>query len=128
GQSHRAFVLALDLASRSLARIQMIGVYGVQQDSFEPSPLAEDSVWQRGWLDRLVQMYALEAAKSGIELRTSLIEASHQEKLAEIFNSSEFDLIVLPRRFSAGHGASDAARTLHQSLAGAAAATILFCP
>jgi nucleotide-binding universal stress UspA family protein len=128
-QSHRAFALALDLASRSLARIQLVGVYGVQESSkFETSALPEDSEWQRSWLERLVKMYSQEAAKGGIELRVRLVDANDRETLSDVFDSSELDLIVLPRRFSADPGADDAAKTFHQSLAGAAGATILFCP
>src|SRR5262249_36369186 len=99
-QSHRAFALALDLASRSLASIQLIGVYGVRQDRFEPSIAADDIAWQKSWLEKLVKMYSLETSKNGIALRTRLIAASEEQTLAEIFNGSDFDLIVMPRRFS----------------------------
>jgi len=128
GQSHRAFALALDLASRSLASIQVVGVYGVRQDRFEPSAMATDYEWQRCWLERLFTMYSRETAQGGIELRTSLIAASDQQMLSDLFERGEFDLIVLPRRISDQGAASDASRTLHQSLACATGSTILYCP
>jgi hypothetical protein len=128
GQGHRAMELALDLALRSLASIQFVGVYGVKQDRLEPSDVAEDYEWQRKWIERLIQMYSQKAAQGGIELQATLAAASDQKMLSEAFESCRFDLIVLPRKFSDDTAASQAFRTFHHSLAGATESTILFCP
>lgn len=127
-QGHRAFALARDLASRSRAAIQLVGVYGVRQDRFEPSGAPEDYEWQRGWLEKVVQMYLQEAETSGIELRTKLIPASDQQTLSDVIDGNGFDLIVLPRKIADGRVAAGMSATLQQSLAGAAQSTILFCP
>jgi hypothetical protein len=128
GQGHRAMGLALDLASRSLASVQFLGVYGVKQDRLEPSDLAEDYEWQRGWIERLIQMYSQKATQGGIELQTTLAAATDQKRLSEVFESCRFDLIVLPRKFSDDGGVSQAFSNFRQSLADAGQSTILFCP
>jgi hypothetical protein len=127
-QSHRAFALALDLASRSLAAIQLIGVYGVQKGNFEPSSALEDYQWQRGWLERLVQMYSEQATKESVELCATLIAADDQQALFDVFDSGDFDLIVLPRKLSDDQAASDTSRSFQRWLAGANESKILFCP
>jgi nucleotide-binding universal stress UspA family protein len=120
-QSHRAFRLALDFASRSLARIQLAGVFGVQSD-FEPSTLPDDYEWQRGWLERLTASYAGQAATEGIELRTTFVAANDQPAIENICNDERFDLIIVPGKFSGP------AQAFMQSLAEAKKSKILFCP
>lgn len=128
GQGHRTFTLALDLASRSRAAIQLVGIYGIQQDKFEPSGLAEDYEWQRGWLERLTHIYTQEAISAGIDLRATLVAAGDPQRLCEVFDGNRFDLIVLPRRFSDDNATAEAFSAFQQSLAGAIGSTILFCP
>jgi hypothetical protein len=94
----------------------------------EPSTLTEDYEWQRGWLERLVQMYSREAVQAGIELRTILVAANDQHKLWDVFDTSEFDLVVLSRRFSDAGAIDDTSKQLHQRLIGATGATVLLCP
>jgi len=127
-QGHRAFRLALDLAARSLATIQLIGIFGVQAGKLEPSALPEDYEWQRGWLGRLTQMYSGEAEKEGVELRTTLVAASDQQAMSELFDGSRFDLIVFPHRVSDSSDECGTAKALMQSLAKATKSKILFCP
>lgn len=127
-QSHRAFRLALDFASRSLARIQMAGVFGVQSDNFEPSTLPDDYEWQRGWLERLTASYAGQAATEGIELRTTLLAADNQQAIVDIFDSRCFDLIIVPYKFSDHTNESGSLKAFMQSLAEARKSKILFCP
>jgi nucleotide-binding universal stress UspA family protein len=128
GQGHRAAALALDLASRSLASVQFVGVYGVRQDRLEPSAVPEDYEWHRGWLERLIQMYSQKASHGNVDLQAMLVAASDHERLSEVFNRGGYDLIVLPRRFSDDGAADHAFHGFHQSLAGASESTILFCP
>jgi nucleotide-binding universal stress UspA family protein len=127
-QGHRAFHLALDVASRSMATVHLVGLCGVRHDRFEPSDSVEDYHWQRGWLERLAQMYSREAEHGGVEFRTILVAANDQERLCEVLNGDGFDLIVIPRRFADEGAAQDAFSAFHQSLTGAAGSTILFCP
>jgi hypothetical protein len=127
-QSHRAFTLALSVASRSLAAIQLIGVYGVRQGPFAPSSAPEDYLWQRGWVERLFQMYFEQATRENVELRATLIAAADQQALSDVFDGDTFDLIVLPRKLSDDEPASDASRSFQQWLAGANGSKILFCP
>jgi len=127
-QGHRAFSLALDLASRSLAAVSVVGIYGVRQDKFEPSTTADDYKWQREWLERLFQMYSREATMAGIDLRSTLVAANDQPNMSEFFDGNGFDLIVLPRRLSDMGGLDDASRKLHRQFAGATDSTILLCP
>jgi hypothetical protein len=127
GQGHRAWELAMDLASRSLATMQLVGIYGVQQAGLDSSSAADDSEWQRGWLERLVQMYVREAEQGGVELRRTLAAANDQPRLSAVCEGA-FDLIVVPRRFSDDTAGCDTFSTLRQSLADAVEATILFCP
>jgi hypothetical protein len=127
-QGHRASTLALDMASRSPAAIQLVGVYGVQPGNFEPSNVAEDYQWQRGWLEKLIRMYSERAVKESVDLRATLIAAGDQGALSDVFDSGAFDLIVLPRKLSDDHAASDASRAFQQWLAGANESKILFCP
>jgi len=124
-QGHRAYSLALDLASRSLASIHVVGIYGVRQ---ETSVDLNDCEWERGWIERLVRLYSREAAKSGIDLQSMLVAANDEEKLAGLFGSNGFDLIVLPRRFSDNSACDDQSRKLHQRFAGTTESTILLCP
>jgi hypothetical protein len=126
-QSHRAFRLALDLASRSLATLQLAGIFGVPSDPFRPSALPEDYEWQRGWLHRLTQMYSGEAAKEGIKLQTALVAASDQQAILDLFDSGRFDLIIVPYKFS-DSSECGTAKALSQSLAEATKSKVLFCP
>src|SRR5258705_7355262 len=57
---HRAFATALHLARRSLVSIELIGIYGVSRHA-DPSVLREDYEWQKGWLMRLIELYAYQA-------------------------------------------------------------------
>lgn len=107
---------------------RLVGIYGVLQDKFEPSSLAEDYEWQRGWLERLVQMYSRQAEQAGIELRTMLIAANDQQKLLDVFDSSGFDLVVLSRRFSDAGAMDDTSKQLSQRLIRATGAAVLLCP
>lgn len=127
-QSHRAFRLALDFAMRSLARIQLAGIFGTQSDKFEPSAQPDDYEWQRGWLERLSVSYSGQAAREGIDLRTSLVAANDQSAIADVFNDGRFDLIIVPCKFSGPAGNGGALQTFMQSLAEAKKSKILFCP
>jgi nucleotide-binding universal stress UspA family protein len=137
-QGHRAFRLALDLATRSMATIHFAGVFGVQAGRFEPSDLPADYEWQRSWLGRLTQMYSGEAEKEGVELRTTLVAAGDRQAMSELFDSGRFDLIVLPQivlpqivlphKVSSNSNECGTAKALMQSLAKATKSKILFCP
>jgi nucleotide-binding universal stress UspA family protein len=127
-QSHRAFRLALDFASRSLARIQLAGIFGVQSDNFEPSTLPDDYDWQRGWLERLTTSYSGQAATEGIELRTTLLAANDQQAIVDTFDRCRFDLIIVPYKFSDHNNESGSLKAFMQSLAEARKSKILFCP
>ena len=126
-QSHRAFRLALDLASRSLAAFQLAGIFGVRPDTVEPSTLQEDYEWQRGWLRRLIEVYSGEAAQEGIELRTTLVAASDRQTISNLFESGRFDLIIVPYKFF-DSSACGTAKALRQSLAEVPKSKVLFCP
>lgn len=127
-QSHRAFRLALDFATRSLARIQLAGIFGTQAEKFEASSSADDYEWQRGWLERLSMSYSGQAVREGIDLRTSLVAANDQPAIEDVFNDERFDLIIVPCKFSGQISDGGALQTLMQSLADAKKSKILFCP
>jgi nucleotide-binding universal stress UspA family protein len=127
-QSHRAFRLALDFATRSLAHIQLAGVFGIQADQFEPSALPDDYEWQRGWLERLTASYSGQAAKEGIELRTTLVAANDQLAIGDLFNDGRYDLIIVPCKFSGHTSQSGSLQSFIQSLAEVKRSKILFCP
>jgi hypothetical protein len=127
-QSHRAFGWALELASRSLATIQLTGVFGVRPDKFEPSMLTEDYEWQRGWLERLTRLYSEQATKEGIDLRTMLVSATDQEAIFDLFNSGRFDFNILPYKFSDNSSECGTPKALRRSLAEATKSKVLFCP
>lgn len=126
-QSTRAFNLALDLASRSDAWIQLIGIYGVCPDKCEPSSFAEDYIWLRGWLEKLFALYLHQAELRNVQLRTTLLAATDHQEMAELFTSGNFDLVVLPRRFSSDGPSEEGFQRLRQSLSGTAKSSILFC-
>lgn len=127
-QGHRAFSLAFDIASRSLASIKIAVIYGIQESRFAPSEQSDDYEWQKGWMERLVKMYSSEAAQARIELHSTLVAANDEQQVAELFNARGFDLIVLPRRFSEVSVSDDASRKFQQQFAGATESTILLCP
>jgi hypothetical protein len=127
-QSHRAFRLALDFATRSLARIQLAGIFGIQSNKFEPSTLPDDYEWQQGWLERLTASYSGQAAKEGIELRTTLLAADNQQAIMDTFDGGRFDLIIIPYKFSGHSHESSTLKAFMQSLAEARKSKILFCP
>lgn len=125
-QSHRAFRMALDLAARSLASVQLVGLCGLSNGEPEASSAADDYLWQKGWLERLLAMYSQQADQAGVELSTTLVPATDTEELSDICNNNRFDLVVLPRRFS-DDDTDPAAFSFRQSLTGATQAGILFC-
>jgi nucleotide-binding universal stress UspA family protein len=127
-QSHRAFRLALDFASRSLAHIQLAGVFGVQTDKFEASSLPDDYEWQQGWLERLTASYSGQAAQEGIELRTALVAANDQQAILDLFDSGRFDLIIVPYKFSDHDNERGTLKALMQTLADTKKSKVLFCP
>lgn len=127
-RSHRAFRLALELASASLAPIQLAGIFGVKGGSLEASKSPEDYLWQRGWLERLFQLYSDRAAIQGIELRTVLVAANDHESLSRLFGGGRFDFIVLPFRFSETGSECGASKAFGRSLSGATKSKVLFCP
>lgn len=127
-QGHRAVSLALDFASRTLAAIQIVGIYGVLQDRFAPSAVPGDYEWHRGWIERLIEIYSREAEQVGVDLQSAMVAADDERKLADLLNSNRFDLLVLPRRFSDLSALDEASRKLRQQFAGAAQSTILLCP
>lgn len=126
-QGVRAFSLALDMAFRSNACIKLVGIYGVRQDKCEPSQASEDYIWLRAWLERLFSMYELQAEERKIDLQTTLIAATDQRDVSEIFGQGVFDLVVAPKRFSEDSAGSEGFGHLHRALAGAAKSNILFC-
>ena len=128
GQGHRAVSLAFDFASRSHASVQIAGIYGVLQDRFAPSPARRDYEWHRAWIERLIEMYSQEAEQVGIDLQSTMVAANNETKLADLLDSNEFDLLILPRRFSDLSELDEASRKLRQQFAGAAQSTILLCP
>jgi nucleotide-binding universal stress UspA family protein len=127
-QSHRAFRLALDFASRSLARIQMAGVFGMKTDQFEASSLPDDYEWQQGWLERLTASYSGQAAEEGIELRTTLVAANNHQAILDLFDSNRFDLIIVPYKFSDHNNERGTLKALMQTLADTKKSKVLFCP
>ncbi len=128
-QSHRAFRLALDFATRSLARIEIAAIFGVQPtNKFEPSTSPDDYEWQRGWLERLTSSYPGQAAKEGVELRNRFIAANDNAEILAMFESGRFDLIIVPCQFSDHANESGSLRGLMQSLAEPSKSKILFCP
>src|SRR4029079_3410524 len=51
-EAHRAFEAAFHLASRSLAALDLIGIYGISSVTAEPPSLDADDEWQIVWLTR----------------------------------------------------------------------------
>src|SRR5262245_11809082 len=98
---HRAFEAALHLASRSLAALDFIGVFGISNGAAgEPSVLHEDYEWQRGWLTRLVEMYAEQASANGVAFNASFFPANDPCRLLDTLQRMDFDLIVIPSGLS----------------------------
>src|SRR5262249_36617362 len=65
-QGHRAFQAAMEFASRTLSKLDFIGIFGIDTGTGQPSNRPEYYEWQKGWLGRLVEMYSYEADTAGV--------------------------------------------------------------
>src|SRR5262245_7715410 len=95
-QGHRAFQMALQFASRSLARLDLIGIFGIRLGTSEASASADDYEWQKGWLSSLAQRYAQQAIADGVSMNSKLFPADDPCALLDTLNRMRFDLIVVP--------------------------------
>ena|SRR5689334_9745711 len=95
-QGHRAFRVALDLATLSLAALDFVGIFGLDVNTRKPSADSDDYTWQQGWLDRLIEMYTREAADNGVTFNATTIPAD-EGLLLHILERTAFDLLVIPQ-------------------------------
>jgi hypothetical protein len=104
GQGHRAFQTGLRFASKHLGTIDLVGIFGINFQTGEPS--ADDHEWQKQWLCRLVDKYSEQAINEGIPFSSRLFPANDPCSILDSLYQTNSDLIVIPRsltRFGA-HG------------------------
>jgi len=97
---HRAFEAALHLASRSLATLDFVGIFGISNVTGEPSVLREDYEWQKGWLTQLVELCKEQTTATGISFNSRLFPANDPCGLFDKLHTMDFDLVVMPRTLS----------------------------
>jgi hypothetical protein len=96
-QSHRAFQAGMQCASRSLGRLHLFGIFGVDTRSNEAIASVNDCEWQKGWLSRLVDMYSHEAQAARVTFDWMLLPSNDPCLLLDTLYKMEFDLIVIPK-------------------------------
>jgi nucleotide-binding universal stress UspA family protein len=94
--AHRAFEAALHFASRSLAPLAFIGIFGISNATGEPSQSMDDYQWQKGWLTQLADMYGLRASGNGVSFTSRLFAANEPCEILDLMSRMDFDLIVMP--------------------------------
>jgi hypothetical protein len=99
-QGHRAVQMALQFASRSFARLDLIGIFGIRIGTSEASSSPDDYEWQKGWLSSLVQRYAQQAIADGVSVNSTLFAANDPCAVLDTINRMRFDLIVIPNRLT----------------------------
>src|SRR5262245_3526826 len=95
-QGHRAFRAALNLAARSLAALDFIGIFGWDMETRRPSPNSDDYMWQQGWLERLIEMYTRDAAMDRVTFNAMTLPAD-EVLLVRMLEETAFDLLVMPQ-------------------------------
>jgi hypothetical protein len=95
-QGHRAFQMALEIARRSLAALDLVGIFGIRIGTGEASSSPDDYEWQKGWLSRLVERYGQQAIADGVTLNSILFPANDPCALLDTLYRMRFDLIVIP--------------------------------
>jgi hypothetical protein len=96
-QGHRACQAALHCASRSLGKLDLIGVFVVDTRAAEIKPNSDDCEWQTGWLNRLVDVYSQEADASGVTFNSRLLPGNDPCFILDLLYRMEFDLLVMPK-------------------------------
>jgi hypothetical protein len=124
-QGHRALQAAMQLATRTLSTLDFMGVFGIDSETGEPSASCEDYEWQKGWLTRLMEMYAQEAATDGLTFNARLFPATDPCGLLDALYKTDSDLIVIPKCLSrfGNHG-----ERLMPSLVNRLNTNVLVCP
>jgi|SRR5262245_1664369 len=95
-QGHRAFQTAFEFAKRSLATVDLVGIFGVRIGTSEASTAADDYEWQKGWLSSLAQRYTQQALADGVSFNSVLFPANDPCTLLDTLRRMRFDLIVIP--------------------------------
>ena len=96
-QSHRAFQAAIQCASRSLATLDLVGIFGVDTRGSETKPAINEGEWQKGWLIRLTEMYSEQATSSGVTFNSRFLPADDPSLLLDLLYRMDFDLLVIPK-------------------------------
>jgi hypothetical protein len=124
-QSHRAFQAGIQCAGRTLGNLELFGLIGLDTRGSEAVAPVTDCEWQRGWLCRLVDMYAEQARADGVTFNSRLIPASDPCLLLDTLYRMEFDLIVIPKGLTqfGVHG-----ERLMPSIINRRNANVLVCP
>src|SRR5215471_3554287 len=99
-QGHRACQAALQCSSRSLGTLELIGIFGIDTRGAEIKATADDCEWQKGWLNRLVDVYSEEAAASGVTFNSRFLAAHDPCLILDMLYRMEFDLLVIPKSLS----------------------------
>jgi hypothetical protein len=121
-QGHRAFQAGLRFASNHLGTIDLVGIFGINSQTGEPS--ADDQEWQKGWLYRLVVKYSEQAISEGITFNWRLFPANDPCSILDNLYHTNSDLIIIPRRVTrfGAHG-----ERLMSSIVGRTDTNILVC-
>src|SRR5262245_29408468 len=122
-QGHRAFRAALNLAARSLAALDFIGIFGWDPETRQPSTNSNDYLWQQGWLERLIEMYTRDAADDGVTFNAMTLP-SDEGLLVHMLEETAFDLLVIPQ----GLLTKDGAMSTLQPFAAHCKSNVLVCP
>lgn len=124
-QGHRAFRAALNLAGRSLAALDFIGIFGLDGETRQPSANSDDYMWQQGWLDRLIEMYTRNAADDGVTFNATTVPAD-EGLLVHMLARTAFDLLVIPQGLIRPKGQGSV--SLLQSFLARCESNVLVCP
>src|SRR5262245_61881470 len=54
-QGHRAFQAAFQIATRSLAALELVGIFGIKPGTGELLTNDDDYAWLKGWLSRVAE-------------------------------------------------------------------------
>jgi len=99
-QGDRACQAAIHCSMRSFGTLDLIGLFGIDTRGSEITASTDDCEWQKGWLDRLVDMYSHQADKSGVTLRHRFLPGYDPCIVLDLLYRMEFDLLVIPKRLS----------------------------
>jgi hypothetical protein len=94
-QGHRAFEAGLRFAAECLGTIDLIGIFGIDQQTGEPS--TDNYEWQKAWLCRLAGIYSEQATAKGIAFNVRLFTAHDPCLILDSLYQAKADLVVLPK-------------------------------